>query len=273
MSIGCTRRHQGNALRLDPRPGAHRRRDFPLDVRPRTRRQGWQGRDPRRTKGRRAGLRRPSRDDGRHSRPSPGPPRVPPPGNPGPRSADRHPQRELSRWNAVPRRQDRRPWPMAEAPPSHDVDCGADRTRRRDRRTHGTAPAIRRPRRSADQAGPTADRPGMWPADRTAPTMKLKKARMPETASKMTSRPRRRPEPEQLRGAPIPGRRDRPGTRRTGSRPPGGPGPAARAPTPRSSGAGGPVDPPAHPARPRRRRTDRPATCPRWAALAQSSPR
>ncbi len=265
-STGRTRR-QANAPPLDRRPAVHRRRDFPRDGQPRTPRRGWRGRDRGRTTARRGGpASRPSRDDQRRYRPGPGSHQGPRPGIPGRRDGDRYRRHEASRRPAAYPHPDRRPSPTVAGPPNHDADCGADRSRWPDQRTNATATPIHRPRRLTARPRLPAVRPEKKPA---TPGQTLGTGRMLEPVWA----PRRRHEPARLRGAPTPGRPGRPGTRRTGSTPPGGPGPAVPAPTPRNSGAGGPVDPPAHPVRPQRRRTDRPATRPRWAGLAQSSPR
>ena len=84
-----------------------------------------------------------------------------------------------------------------------------------------------------------------------------------------------RPHPGRARprGAPNPGTWGRPGTRSTGSTPPGARRPAGRVGTRRSTGVDGPGSLTVHRGRRRKRRTDRPGHRPCWAALAQSSAR
>ena len=86
-------------------------------------------------------------------------------------------------------------------------------------------------------------------------------------------RPRSRGAPARPPAAPIPGRSGRPGTRSTGSTPPGARRHEARAASPRSSDGGGRGSWSGRLDRRRTPRTDRLGHHPRWAALAQSSPR
>ena len=81
---------------------------------------------------------------------------------------------------------------------------------------------------------------------------------------------RRAPAPP--RAAPSPGTSGRPGTRSTGSTPPGGRAPAAPAAAPRSSDGDDPGRRRARRDRPRRRRRDRPWRRPRWAVRVPSRP-
>ena len=83
------------------------------------------------------------------------------------------------------------------------------------------------------------------------------------------------PLPEHARphAGPSPGTSGRPGTRSTGSTPPGAPRPVVPAAARHSSGGGDRGSSTAIPDRPRTRRTDRPARRPRSGALARSSTR
>lgn len=78
--------------------------------------------------------------------------------------------------------------------------------------------------------------------------------------------------PAPLRAEPSPGMSDRPRMPTTGSRPAGGPGPAARDGPPRSSGGEGLDSSRVNPDRPRTPRTGRRSPHRRWEAQAQSSP-
>ncbi len=148
--------------------------------------------------------------------------------------------------------------PTAVVPPSHAADCASAALREvprvavpRDRRLPRRRRRLRssRPRRQRRH-----HRPG--------PRQRRLHPRRPQRP------PRGRP-----RAAPIPGRSDRPGTRRTGSTPPGGPAHAGPARPRRSSDGDGPDDQHAHLDHPRRRRTGRPVSRPRRACLGPSSRR
>lgn len=146
--------------------------------------------------------------------------------------------------------------PKAAGLPSHEADCAGAVPRR------GAHPAVgpSRSHRSRSQSRDLGADP--HPRHRSRPSR--------PSGSVWPSRPHAcAPPPD----APTPGTSGRPGTRSRGSTPPGGPRHGARAAIPQSSGGGDPVGPHARPVRLRRRRTGKPVTCPRWAALARSSGR
>ena len=133
--------------------------------------------------------------------------------------------------------------PTAGAPPSHAAGCGAPV----DRPLRGAAARRRRcrPRRRSAQA--------------TAP----RSARSPVARRRHACGP--------PRASPSPGTSGRPGTRWTGSRPPGARRRAGPVATRRSSDGGGRGSSNVRRGRRQRRRMDRPGHRPCWAALAQSS--
>lgn len=131
---------------------------------------------------------------------------------------------------------------------------------------------VARPSPAADSAGP-ADRPDPGEAAAGRP----RQSRPPSRRLGPRSGPFRLDRLHRARGrprvGPSPGRWGRPGTRSTGSTPPGARRPAVLAAIRRSIGGDGPGSSNVHRGRRRTRRTDRPGHRPCWAALAQSSAR
>lgn len=144
-----------------------------------------------------------------------------------------------------------RHWPRAAAPPSHAAGSGVGSLRPAARRRF--APVPTRP-----QADPSRPCHLSDPYHRTR-------------GDALT---RHRPSgPVPPHGEPMPGTSGRPGTRSTGSTPPGAQRRAVPEGPPRNNDVDGRAGLNERPGRLRRRRTDTPGNRPSWAALARSSRR
>ena len=218
-------------------------------------------------------------------RPSPRPPRRhrlrPPRGR---RSPDRSRWRRRRTARADPPRCRRGPGPRRS-------DCSGTRTRMAPGTRRARCQRLRHPRHrqrpplQPPQRPTVAERPSRaaGSAGRADPAGSSRRRRGILVTVVHGRRPGRRsgrsrldlPHPVRARprGVPNPGTWGRPGTRSTGSTPPGARRPAARVAIRRSSGVGGPGSSIVHRGRRRTRRTDRPGHRPCWAALARSSAR
>lgn len=144
-----------------------------------------------------------------------------------------------------------RHWPRAAAPPSHAAGSGV-----------GSMRPVARPRLALVPTRPQAD--PSCPPHLSDPYPRMRGDALA----------RHRPSgPVPPRGEPMPGTSGRPGTRSTGSTPPGVQRRAGPEGPPRNSDVDGRAGLNERPGRPRRRRTDTPGNRPSWAALARSSRR
>jgi len=168
-------------------------------------------------------------------------------------------------------------------------DCSGNRTPKalgirrglRRRPMHLQRPQLRRHPQPTGAARPNPEAGSAGQAD--PPERAAAMGHRPQGRRPLRPRRGRRSAPSRLdlrllgrgrpRGVPNPGTWGRPGTRSTGSTPPGARRPAGRVETRQSTGVDGPGSLTVHRGRRRRRRTDRPGHRPCWAALAQSSAR